>query len=113
MPNYRLAFEDFWHFVVLKRANDCWPWAGACVTGGYGRLTTADGYILAHRRSYELEHGPIPDGMIVRHGCDNPNCVNPRHLQVGTMKDNTQDMISRGRARWQRRAAQEQPCTAD
>jgi hypothetical protein len=88
---------DFWDFVVLKRHNDCWPWVGTTLPSGYGKFNSRGEWFLAHRRSYELEHGEIPTGLIVRHSCDNPSCVNPRHLLVGTHKDNTQDMIARGR----------------
>ena len=51
----------------------------------------------AHRVSYEMANGPIPDGLIIRHKCDNPNCVNPKHLESGTQKDNMLDASFRGR----------------
>lgn len=55
--------------------------------------------VYAHRAAYESEYGPIPPGMVVRHKCDNPPCVNPEHLEVGTQADNAKDMSVRGRVR--------------
>lgn len=54
-------------------------------------------HIKAHRVSFEMRYGPISDGLIVRHKCDNPNCVNPNHLEIGTQMDNMLDASSRGR----------------
>lgn len=99
------GWVDFWDYVVLKRHNDCWPWVGPKQPRGYGFFANRGNQIAAHRYSYIQEHGEIPDGLVVRHTCDNPNCVNPRHLEAGTHKDNYQDMISRGRSRWQKRMA--------
>jgi hypothetical protein len=96
-----VRLEQFWRRVVLHKADQCWRWVGAKDPLGYGHfgLGTMKQWIYAHRFSCQLEHGEIPEGLIVRHSCDNPGCVNPRHLLVGTQRDNMRDMYERGRAR--------------
>ncbi len=74
----------------------CWLWDRR-LTCGYGQMHIKDRYEMAHRVSYKLYKGHIPEGKIVMHTCDVRNCVNPDHLTVGTHKDNTQDMIAKGR----------------
>jgi hypothetical protein len=64
---------------------------------GYGRISINSQQCLAHRVAYEWAFGQIPKGMLVRHKCDNPSCCNPFHLELGTDKDNYNDMIERGR----------------
>lgn len=75
----------------------CIVWMGARHPYGYGLMNLRGRMVRAHRAAYELHHGPIPPGLIVRHTCDNPPCVNPAHLVVGTKRDNTADMLERGR----------------
>lgn len=75
----------------------CWLWTGARSGLRYGGLKHEGKVLRTHRVSYELHKGPIPDGMSVMHRCDNPLCVNPDHLQIGTHLDNMQDMFSKGR----------------
>jgi len=89
----------FWARVALADSG-CWEWQGAASGFGYGdfRVSTRVGY-RAHQYAWEWFNGPITPGMFVMHSCDNPKCVNPAHLKLGTPKDNNQDMWSKGRGR--------------
>jgi hypothetical protein len=76
----------------------CKPWQGQCNSKGYGRVhTSRKTRRLAHRVAYEQAYGPIPDGMDVCHHCDNPPCVEPLHLFLGTHAQNMKDMVTKGR----------------
>ena len=87
----------FWKYAERKAPEECWPWNGVVDQHGYGRVNFMTSTFKAHRVSYEMANGPIDDGMIVRHKCDNPNCVNPHHLEAGTQKQNMKDAAKRGR----------------
>jgi hypothetical protein len=100
MSRRRPLLERFWERV--QKSEGCWLWQGHLKTAGYGRLATYhdDGrlkYILAHRYSWEIHNGPIPDGLLVCHHCDVRHCVRPDHLFLGTPLDSTQDMMQKGR----------------
>jgi hypothetical protein len=84
--------------ILINDATDCWEWQGGTNNIGYGMIRDAQRMRTTHRVSYE-EHSQtkIPSHLIVMHSCDNPKCVNPAHLSLGTHKDNAQDMISKGR----------------
>ena len=88
----------FWPKV--NKTDGCWLWTGTTSAFGHGniRRTGSNRPVGAHRFSYELHHGAIPDGLWVLHRCDNPRCVRPDHLFLGTPKDNMQDMASKGRS---------------
>jgi hypothetical protein len=95
-----LHFQLFWEKVNIKNKDECWEWQGKNDPAGYGRYSI--GY-YAHRLAWEYINGEIPISMFVCHHCDNPLCVNPLHLFLGTAKDNTDDMIKKGRAGFQKK----------
>ncbi len=86
--------KRFWDRV--EKSDSCWRWTGY-LTKGYGRIRVDNQHIRAHRLSYQIHFGEIPAGLHVLHHCDNPACVNPDHLYVGTDKDNARDRVVRGR----------------
>lgn len=92
--------ERFWSKIKLKE-NGCWDFSSNQDKNGYGRFKCGSKGMWknrrAHRIMYEKIHGEIPTGLLILHSCDNPSCVNPLHLSAGTAKENTHDMISRGR----------------
>lgn len=93
----RSAVNRFWENVNQNASNECWEWTGSKLSAGYGMLYIGNQMKLAHRYSYELHNGAIPQGMFCCHHCDNPSCVNPAHLFLGTHNDNMADMKSKGR----------------
>lgn len=95
--------ERVWRFVDRRGPDECWPWTGGSVVGGYGIVVLAGGKRQrANRAMWEITHGPIPagegyHGTVVMHLCDNRICVNPAHLRLGSQTDNHRDMCSKGR----------------
>ena len=84
----------------IKEVNGCWEWQGSVSDKGYGQVTISrlsKSTMKSHRVSYLQYKGQIPEGLFVLHECDNRKCVNPDHLFTGTAKDNTDDMIRKGR----------------
>lgn len=84
--------------VCTEADGECRVWTGYRNAKGYGVIGVDGSTQIASRVAYELAHGPIPRGLVVRHKCDNPPCVNPDHLEVGTHLDNARDMVERGRS---------------
>lgn len=84
-------------FEKVFKTQNCWLWKAAKTNKGYGNFWNGQRLIMAHRFSYILHKGEIPDGMFVMHTCDNPPCVNPDHLVTGTPRENTLDMFKKGR----------------
>lgn len=87
----------------VDKSGECWVWTGGAARHGYGvigigsRTDNSVRKVGVHRLVYEMEVGPIPPGMAVCHSCDNPPCVRPSHLFIGTQKDNIRDALSKGR----------------
>jgi hypothetical protein len=88
----------FWSFVPHRPVTGCWEWQGSRLARGYGSFKIAS-YTprLAHRVSYAIAHDGHPEGVTVRHHCDNPPCVRPDHLASGTTAENAADMVAKGR----------------
>jgi hypothetical protein len=94
----RLTLEErFWGRVNKAEPNDCWSWRGAKDGMGYGTLGGDNTETPAHRVSWMIHFGEIPKGMCVLHRCDNPSCVNPNHLFLGTRLDNARDRDAKER----------------
>lgn len=90
--------DRFWEKVDKGGANGCWIWTAGCVDSGYGSAFADGKHWKAHRLSWHLAHGPIPDGMCVLHHCDVRRCVNPDHLFLGLNEDNVRDRVEKGRS---------------
>jgi hypothetical protein len=86
--------------IIVNQVTDCWEWQAGKNNLGYGMIRDEKRMRTAHRVSYE-EHNQtvIPHNLVVMHHCDNPKCVNPLHLSLGTRKDNTRDMLQKGRGK--------------
>ena len=91
--------EKFWQRVRKGAPDACWEWVGSRLPKGYGRFYPKLRIgLYAHRVSWEIANGrEVPSGLVVMHSCDNPKCVNPAHLGVGTHGDNARDCFAKGR----------------
>ena len=93
------TINRFWSYV--EKTDGCWLWTGGCFQNvcksKYGQFSVNRHPVKAHRFSWELHNGSIPEGMHVLHRCDVGNCVNPDHLWLGTHQDNMDDMMRKGR----------------
>ena len=93
-----LLQHRFNDFVVPVPEAGCHLWLGYTAKSGYGYLPVDGAPMQAHRYAWEQEHGPIPDGVMVRHKCDVRSCVNCGHLLLGVAADNSADMVARNRS---------------
>lgn len=99
-PAHTRLFDKF----KINNTTDCWEWTGGTNNLGYGMIRDGDKMRTAHRVSYEFHNDTtIPKYMCVCHTCDNPLCINPQHLWLGTRKDNMHDMIKKGRSKYHTR----------
>jgi hypothetical protein len=102
MPK-ELLEKRFWKYVEpIMDDRGCWEWAGSRRDIGYDAIGSGPGYpgpkmLQAHRLSWEIHNGPVPPRVQVLHRCDNPPCVNPNHLFLGTQRDNVLDCLAKGR----------------
>lgn len=96
-PGYTVsASARFSSYVQRGEPHECWEWQGTVKRHGYGQMWFRGKSDRAHRVSYQLHNGAIPEGLLIRHTCDNKLCVNPGHLITGTGKDNARDAVERG-----------------
>jgi hypothetical protein len=100
IKNHASPEVRFFRFIDKKSDTECWNWTGHKI-GNYGSFSIGAkslGSVLAHRFSWSMHNNKeIPSGMVIMHSCDNPLCVNPNHLSVGTHMENTHDMLKKGR----------------
>lgn len=99
---FKTTEERFWEKVIMGGVDDCWEWRAGLGVMGYGQFSVSIGNSrsknkMAHRMSWELEYGEVPESLQVLHKCDNRKCVNPNHLFLGTQQDNMDDMIQKNR----------------
>ena len=93
------TLERFWGKVKILAPDECWDWQAFKdkPPNHYGRLSFQGKLYTAHRFAYMITHGEIPEGLVVMHSCDNPPCVNPEHLSLGTRQDNIDDCVNKER----------------
>lgn len=97
---YNMSSLEDRFFCNVSKGDGCWLWTGSTTEDGYGVIKDKQKTVRTHRVSWEIHNSkPIPDGLSVLHECDNPPCVNPSHLRLGTPGDNMIDKMLKGRCR--------------
>src|SRR5882724_3668776 len=99
MSDLRRRLIDRMELVPGPLNTPCWQWQGCCGSHGYGMMSVGGKRFCVHRLSYQVFVGPIPVGMFICHTCDDRKCINWEHLFDGTGKDNSDDMVAKGRGR--------------
>ena len=97
--NKELEWVRFWDKVAIRAPTECWEWQGAVSKNGYGSFKLNGRAVTASRFAFKLSSGADAGNKMVLHTCDNRKCCNPNHLYKGTVKENTRDMMERGRHR--------------
>jgi hypothetical protein len=108
-----LRREKFLARCIKDPATGCWNWSGMQNPKGYGQVKRDGKFYFTHRYSWMLHRGEIPEKMVICHKCDNRLCCNPKHLFMGTQKDNQQDMKAKGRHVYGERSPHSKLKTAD
>lgn len=104
LPVTAKVMDRFWAKVEKRGDDQCWPWTGSKNERGYGSMGHCGRLRKATHISYEIANrSPFPAGMVARHTCDNPSCVNPAHIIPGTLRENAMDMVDRRRHHANRR----------
>jgi hypothetical protein len=85
-----------WFWSRVQKSSGCWNWTGSLTSNGYGKIERNKHILLAHRLSFKLKNGSIPDHLIICHRCNNKKCVRPGHLYAGTHRQNREDAIRDG-----------------
>ncbi len=105
--------QRFWKFIDVCCGYPCWIWKGSRDQAGYGHFQINGKICKAHRFSYEQKYGEIPPGLYICHHCDNPSCVNPRHLFVDTQNGNIKDKVKKDRQTKGEKAPTAKLCESD